>query len=675
MTDPWSNLDGRAANAARLLAVDAVEAAQSGHPGAAISLAPVAHLLFQRTMRHDPRDPDWVGRDRFVLSCGHASMLLYAQLYLSGYDLEIDDLAAFRRLHSRTPGHPERGVTAGVDASTGPLGQGIAMAVGMAMAFKHQRAVYDPNAAVGESPFDRRVWVIASDGDLQEGASYEAGALAGRQQLDNLTVIYDDNGIQIEGSTSLAWDEDVPARFSAQRWRVSVVGRAARGDVDVAGVDRAIAAADGDPRPHLIVLKSEIAWPAPTARGTAGAHSGALGADEVRRLREVTGSPATPFEVEADVLGYTRRAIDRGQSLHASWNDAMERWERENPDLAEQWRAAQVRELPAGLAAAMPSFEVGSKLATRDASAKVIQALAAQIPELMGGSADLAEANKTLIAASASFLPEGDGRLGRNIHWGVRELGMTAALNGMLLAGGVRAFAATFLVFSDFQRPAVRLAALMNLPAIYVWTHDSVAVGPDGPTHQPIEQLPSLRAMPGLTLIRPADARETVAAWLVALEQEGPTGLVLCRQPLPTLDQPSATTLAGVRRGAYVLSGDLDASLLLIATGSEVGLALAAATEVRAAGVKVRVVSMPSREIFERQDAAYRDSVLPPRLTQRVVIEAAATFGWRDIAGDRGVVVGIDEFGLSGGGDDVPRAFGMTVERVLEAIETVRAQA
>lgn len=660
--------------AARLLAVDSVERANSGHPGAALSLAPVATLLFQRYIRHDPNDPEWVGRDRFVLSCGHASMLLYTQLYLTGYDVTLADLQAFRTLHSRTPGHPEHGMTPGVDATTGPLGQGLAMAVGMAMTFAHQRAVYDADAVPGESPFDRRVWVLASDGDLQEGLSYEAGALAGRHQLSNLTVIYDDNDIQIEGSVTLTWSEDRAARFAAQGWRVTQVARAAGGDIDVEALDRALSA-PGDERPHLVVLKSEIAWPAPNARGTAGSHGAPLGADEVAAVREQLGDFSAPFEVADDVLAHVRRAAERGQALHVEWDEQMATWQSSNPELADQWAAAIGRILPDGLPHALPVFEVGSKLATRDASGKVIQALAEQLPELIGGSADLAEPNRTEIKNSHSFLPEGNGRTGRNIHWGVREHAMAAAVNGMLLAGGVRPFAGTFLVFSDYQRPAIRLAALMGLPAVYVWSHDSIALGQDGPTHQPIEHLSSLRAMPGMTVIRPADPNETSAAWLVALEQDGPTGLALCRQPLTTLDLPVERILDGVRHGAYVVSDDADPEVVVIGTGSELELAVEAAAQARSEGTRVRVISMPSRELFDRQDAAYRESLLPAAVTARVVVEAASPFGWRDVVGASGVIVGIDHFGLSAPAADAQRECGMTVERVSAAIREALSNA
>ncbi|MGN0095997.1 MAG: transketolase [Corynebacterium sp.] len=657
--------------AARLLAADAVEAAQSGHPGAAISLAPVATLLYGKYIRHDPQDPTWFGRDRFILSCGHASMLLYAQLHLTGYDLSLDDLKNFRRLGSKTPGHPEYGITPGVDATTGPLGQGFAMGVGMAMAFAHQRAVYDAETPAGDSPFDRRVWVLASDGDLEEGISYEAGSLAGRHQLNNLTVLYDRNRIQIDGATDLAWSEDVVARFEAQGWRVSTVPRASDGDIDITLLDDVLSG-EGDHRPHLVVLDSEIAWPSPTARGTAGSHGAPLGAEEVAGLRRELGVDTAPFDIPDAILDATRKAVTVGAELHRQWDSRMEQWAAKNPERAADLRRAVDREVPGELNDSLPQWEPGTLVSTRDASRDTIQVLAEQLPELVGGSADLADPNRTAIASSGSFLPEDGGRTGRNVHWGVREFAMAAAVNGMVLAGGTRVFAGTFLTFSDYERAALRLAALMKLPSIFVWSHDSIALGQDGPTHQPIEHLASLRAMPGFTSIRPADANETAAAWTVALEQDVPTGLVLCRQPLKTLDIAPEGIIDGVRRGAYIVSSDStteDPDVILIGTGSELELAMDAATTLRGNGVSVRVVSMPSRDLFDRQDDKYRASVLPPRIRARVVVEAATTFGWGDIIGDTGVAVGIDHFGESGPAADVQRACGMTAERVVAAAD------
>lgn len=660
----------RAVTTARLLAVDAIEQANSGHPGAALSLAPVADTLFQNHVRHDPGDPQWIGRDRFVLSCGHASMLLYSQLFLTGYDVTLDDLKSFRTLHSRTPGHPEYGWTPGVDATTGPLGQGIAMAVGIAMAFAHQRALYDPQTPAGESPFDRHVWVLASDGDLQEGISYEAGAFAGRQQLGNLTVIYDDNEIQIDGATSLAWDEDVKRRFEAQGWEVSVVQRAEGGDIDVGALDHALVNHRTQQRPHLVVLKSEIAFPAPEARGTSDSHGSPLGKDEVEALRGELGVKDVPFEVDPDVLAYTRRAKVRGRELHDRWDQMMEKWSRQNPTSKNAWDRAISRFIPEDLESKLPVFGPGSKLSTRGASGKVIQVLAGELPDLMGGSADLATPNQTTIEGGGDFLP-GVDRTGRNIHWGVREMLMVAAMNGISLAQGTRVYGGTFLVFSDYQRAAVRLAALMQVPTIFVWTHDSVALGQDGPTHQPIEHMASLRAMPGLTIIRPADPNETAAAWLVALQQRGPTGLIFCRQPLTTLDTPIEVVRQGLSRGGYVVEDDNDPEVILIGTGSELELAMASSKKLRESGRRVRVVSMPSTELFQKQSGEYQESVLPCTVRARVAIEAAATYGWREYVGDKGAVVGIDRFGESGPGDQVIEDLGMTQDNVIAAVNRV----
>ncbi|WP_423921567.1 transketolase [Frigoribacterium sp. 2-23] len=669
--------DRAAITTARLLALDAVERAGSGHPGTAAALAPVAHLLFQRHLRHDPAQPDWHGRDRFVLSCGHASILLYTQLFLTGYDVSLDDLKSFRTFGSTTPGHPELGHTPGVETTTGPLGQGLATAVGMAMGIKHDRALHDPDALPGASVFDRRVFVIASDGDLQEGISSEAGALAGRHELDNLVVIYDANDIQIEGDTNLTMSEDVGARFEAQGWRVDHVGLASGGDVDIEALDLVLSSDTGvGGRPHLVVLTSQIAWPAPNARNTAASHGAPLGAAEVEATRALLGVDTPAFTVEDDVLRTTRRALDRGRELRETWQRAFEAWEQAEPTRASSRRRALDRALPAGLEAALPTYEPGQALATRDASGHTIQALAAAMPELWGGSADLAEPNRTSISGGASFLPEegpGTGRAGRNVHWGVREHAMAAAMNGIALVGGSRFFAGTFLVFSDYQRPAIRLAALMQTPVTYLWSHDSVALGADGPTHQPIEHLASLRAIPGFAVVRPADAAETAAAWLAVLEKDAPAGLVLARQPLPVASTPAEDVIAGVRRGGYVVHGAASSSpdVVVVATGSEVALALEAVAAVPE--LDVRVVSMPCREWFAAQSEEYRESVLPSALRDRVVVEAATGFGWEGVTGPNGVMVGIDEFGLSAPAGDALRARGMTVERVVGAMRAVAA--
>ncbi|WOF22893.1 transketolase [Microbacterium betulae] len=675
----WGGLvDPQTVTTARLLAADAVDNAASGHPGTAIALAPVATLLFRSHIRHDPADPEWEGRDRFVLSCGHASILLYTQLFLSGYDVSLDDLRAFRTLGSRTPGHPEHGHTPGVETTTGPLGQGLATAVGMAMAFAHERAGFDVDAAPGASVFDRRVWVLASDGDLQEGLSYEAGALAGRLGLDNLTVVYDDNDIQIEGDTRLTSSEDTAARFAAQGWDVSRVPLGADGDVDLPALDRALRSPVREGMPRLVVLSSQIAFPAPGAVGTAASHGAPLGASETRALREVLGVDAPPFAVPADVLAGVEPVRARGAALHVEWDARRAAWAALDPERAAAHAAFRAGETPAALSAALPRYAAGASVSTRDASGAAIQAIAAHVPGLWGGSADLAEPNRTAIHGGGSFLPPATGLgdlRGRNIHWGVREHAMASAMNGIALAGGWRVFGGTFLVFSDYQRPAIRLAALMGLPVTYVWSHDSVALGQDGPTHQPIEHLASLRAIPGLAVVRPADANETVAAWSALLDRREPAGLVLGRQGVPVLDVPYETVEAGVRRGAYAVVDVAEPDAVVVATGSELALALEAAERLAAEGVRVRVVSMPSREWFAAQDAGYREDVLPAAVTARVVVEAAASFGWHDVAGPDGVIVGIDEFGLSAPADEALRARGMTVERVVDALRATVARA
>lgn len=666
-----NELDADVVIAARLLSLDAVEQAKSGHPGAAIALAPLATLLFQKHIRHDPRDPDWAGRDRFVLSCGHASILLYTQLHLTGYDVTLDDIRAFRTLDSRTPGHPEYRHTPGVETTTGPLGQGLGTAVGMAMAFAHERALFDAEAPAGESVFDRRVWVLASDGDLQEGISYEAGALAGRLGLDNLTVVYDDNDIQIEGDTRLTSSERTADRFRAQGWHVDEVALRGDGEVDTATLDAHLSAPGPAGMPRLVIVKSQIAFPSPGAVGTAASHGAPLGAIEASALREVLGVTTGPFEIAAEVLDTARKAVARGAALHAEWDARAAAWRERQPELAAAHDAFIARTLPAELDELLPSYEAGTSVSTRDASGAAIQALAAATPSLWGGSADLAEPNRTAIHGGGSFLPastELGSYAGRNIHWGVREHAMAAAMNGIALAGGWRVFAGTFLVFSDYQRPSIRLASLMGVPVTYVWSHDSVALGQDGPTHQPIEHLASLRAIPGFTVVRPADANETVAAWSALAHSESPAGLVLGRQGVPVLDLPADTVRAGVPRGGYVVADVDSPAAVIIATGSEVALAIEAATTLTAEGVHVRVVSMPSREWFAVQDADYRESVIPSTITARVVVEAATSFGWHDLAGALGEIVGIDEFGLSAPADQALAARGMTVERVVEAV-------
>ncbi|MGW4730222.1 transketolase family protein [Streptomyces shenzhenensis] len=664
--------DARAVAVARALAVDAVEAAGSGHPGTALALAPVAHLLFQRHIRHDPAAPSWEGRDRFVLSCGHASILQYVQLHLTGYGLELDDLRRFRRLGSLTPGHPEYRHTAGVETTTGPLGQGVATAVGMAMALKRDEERLTGADTSPGGPAGRTVWVLCSDGDLQEGISYEAGALAGRHRLDNLVVVWDDNSIQIEGDTGLTTHEDTAARFRAQGWFVQTVALGADGDVDAEALDRALAAARAETgRPSFVALKSQIAFPAPNAVNTAASHGAPLGAAEAAAVKEVLGIEGE-FTVPADVLEHTRQALARGAGLHADWDRELARWAAEHPEAATARERAVRPADPDRVARVLPEFEPGADIAPRDASGKVIQALAAELPRLWGGSADLGDSNRTTIASGGSFLPAdedgGSGLRGRNVHWGVREHAMAAALNGIALVGYDTPFAGTFLVFSDYQRPSLRLAALMKLPVIHVWSHDSVALGADGPTHQPVEHLAALRAMPGLAVVRPADATETAAAWLAALGRPGPVGLALARQGLPVLPTDAGTVRAGVARGAYVVTDTQEAAdVVLLASGSEVALAMAARDLLATRAVAARVVSVPCLDWFMAQDAEYRDRVLPPSVRARVVVEAGTAFGWHGLLGEHGRTVTVDDFGTSAPAQDALTAVGLTEDAVVEA--------
>ncbi|MER8161221.1 transketolase [Streptomyces sp. NPDC094472] len=665
--------DERAIAVARALAVDAVEAAGSGHPGTALALAPVAHLLFQRHIRHDPADTSWEGRDRFVLSCGHASILQYTQLYLTGYGVELEDLRRFRQLGSLTPGHPEYGHTTGVETTTGPLGQGVATAVGMAMALKRDQGRLTGADAAADGVPDRTVWVLCSDGDLQEGISYEAGALAGRHRLDNLVVIWDDNSIQIEGSTDLTTREDTVGRFTAQGWFVQTVGLAADGDIDTDALDTALSSARAHTgQPSLIALKSQIAFPAPNAVNTAAAHGAPLGPAEAAAVKAQLGVTGEPFTVPAGVVRHTRRAVDRGAELHRAWDTALAKWTAAHPERA-QARAHAIRPVDtAAVADALPTFDPGAPVAPRDASGKVIQTLAETLPRLWGGSADLGDSNRTTIAPGGSFLPAdedgGRGLSGRNVHWGVREHAMAAAMNGISLVGYDTPFAGTFLVFSDYQRPSLRLAALMNLQVVYVWTHDSVALGADGPTHQPVEHLAALRAMPGLSVVRPADATETAAAWLSALGRPGPVGLALARQALPVLQTPIDQVREGVARGAYVVA-DTDGApdVVLLASGSEVPLALKAAESLAQRDVAARVVSVPCKEWFTEQNTAYRDAVLPPSIRARVVVEAGCAFGWHDLLGEHGRTVTVDGFGTSAPPAQAMASVGMTEPAVVAA--------
>lgn len=684
----WEPLDDRAVDTARILAADAVEKVGNGHPGTAMSLAPAAYLLFQKVMRRDPQDSSWLGRDRFILSCGHSSLTQYVQMYLGGYGLELEDLEALRTWGSVTPGHPEYGHTDGIEMTTGPLGQGISSAVGFAYASRYERGLFDPDAAAGTSPFDHFVYVIASDGDLQEGIASEASSLAGHQKLGNLVVIYDDNQISIEDDTGIAFTEDVAARYEAYHWHVQVVDWKKTGAYveDVQALSDAIDAAKGETdKPSLIVLKTIIGWPSPTKQNSGKIHGSALGADELAAVKKVLNfDPEEHFAVEPDVIEHTRKAIDRGSAARAEWQKSYDEWATANPDRKKLLDRLESGAIPEGLENALPVFDAGKDVSTRSASGKVINALAEVMPELWGGSADLAESNNTTIEAAESFVPSvhsthewtGD-RYGRVLHFGIREHAMAAIVNGIVLHGPTRAFGGTFLIFSDYMRPAVRLAALMQIPSIYVWTHDSVALGADGPTHQPIEQLTALRAIPGLDVIRPADANETAYAWLAMLERRnGPAGIALSRQNLPVFERgdadASGDTLASAShtsKGAYVLAeapgGTPD--VILIATGSEVQFALEARTSLKSEGINARVVSAPCLEWFYEQDAAYQEEVLPAKITARASMEAGIALGWRGIVGDRGRSVSIEHYGASADYETLYREFDLTTEHLVAA--------
>ncbi|MET7456124.1 transketolase [Streptomyces sp. NPDC005574] len=674
-TFEWTELDRRAVDTARLLAADAVQRVGNGHPGTAMSLAPAAYTIFQKVMRHDPADPEWTGRDRFVLSPGHTSLTLYTQLFLAGYELELDDLKAFRTHGSKTPGHPEYGHTAGVETTTGPLGQGVANAVGMAMAARYERGLFDPEAPEGESPFDHTVWAIVSDGDLEEGISAEASSLAGHQRLGNLVFLYDDNHISIEGDTATAFSEDVLKRYEAYGWHVQRIEPAADGDIDVHALHSALRAAQAETgRPSIIAMRTIIAWPAPNARNTEAAHGSALGEDEIAATKRTLGfDPEQTFQVEPEVLDRTREALDRGAREHATWDKRIDKWRAGDPERAALFDRVVAGQLPEGWEDSLPVFETGASVATRAASGKVLQALGAVIPELWGGSADLAGSNNTTIDKNSSFLPGGNplpgaDPYGRTIHFGIREHSMAAEMNGITLHGNTRIYGGTFLVFSDYMRNAVRLSALMQLPVTYVWTHDSIGLGEDGPTHQPVEHLASLRAIPGLNVVRPADANETAIAWREILRRHAtnpaPHGLVLTRQGVPTYASDEGTAKGGYVR---VESSTGTPEVVLIATGSEVQLAVAARERLEAEGVGTRVVSMPSVEWFEEQPREYRDSVLPPSVKARVAVEAGIGLTWYRFTGDAGRVVSLEHFGASADAKTLFAEFGFTAENVAEA--------
>ena len=677
----WTDLDQRAVDVGRVLAADAVQKVGNGHPGTAISLSPLAYTLFQKVMRHDPADPNWIGRDRFVLSIGHSSLTLYNQLYLAGYGLELEDIASLRTWGSLTPGHPEYGHTKGVEMTTGPLGQGLASAVGMAMASRRERGLLDPDAPKGESPFDHFVYVVGGEGCLEEGVTSEACSLAGTQHLGNLIFIYDDNRISIEDDTIIAFSEDVLMRYESYGWHTQHVDWTNGGSEyveDVNALYSAIEAAKAvTDRPSIIKLSTIMAWPSPTKQGTGAAHGSALGADEIAGLKKALGlDPDKSFDVANEVIAHTRgQAADNAAAARGNWEKQFAAWREAHPERSALLDRLVAKELPEGWDDVLPAFEVGKSIATRAASGEVLSALAPVLPELWGGSADLAGSNNTTMKGEPSFLPAdrvsadwSGHENGRTLHFGIREHGMGAIVNGIVLHGLTRAYGGTFFVFADYMRGAVRLAAVMNIPSVFVWTHDSIGVGEDGPTHQPIEHLWAYRAIPGLDIVRPADANETAAAWKGILERRegGPVGIVLSRQNLPVLE---GTSVEGVDKGGYVLSdsttGTVDVQLL--ATGSEVTLAVESQKALAAEGIGARVISLPCLEWFAAQDVEYRNSVILPDVKARVSIEAGATFGWVQYVGDAGRSVGINHYGASAAGDKLFKEFGFTVENVVAA--------
>ncbi len=673
----WSELDDLAVTYARALAMDAVQKAGHGHPGTAMSLAPVAYNLFQRHLVHDPADPKWLGRDRFVLSCGHSSLTLYIQLFFSGYGLEMDDLKTFRTWNSLTPGHPEFGHTAGVEMTTGPLGAGIATAVGMAMAARYERGLFDPSAPANSSLFDHNIWVLCSDGDLQEGVSAEASSLAGTQALGNLKVIYDDNRISIEGDTHLAFTEDVSARYRAYGWNVIDVAAAADGNVDLLALDAAMVAAKSEvTRPTLIRMSSVIAWPAPSARNTAESHGSALGAEEISATKVLLGlNPEESFAMPTEVLSHVRQVKDRGARIRESWNEKFSLWQKNNPDGAALLQRIVSGDLPKGWDDHLPQYEPGKEVATRKASGEVIAALAKVLPEFWGGSADLAGSNNTTISSAGSFLPAsstmaGANPYGRMIHFGIREHAMGSILNGVALHGLSKCFGGTFAVFSDYMRPAVRLAAIMDLPSIFIWSHDSIGLGEDGPTHQPIEHLASLRAIPNFAVVRPADANEVREAWKEILIRRKPVGLLLSRQNLPVFDRSTHSSETLVSKGAYILKdSEKPADVLLIATGSEVSIALAVQSALAEKSIAARVVSAPCLEWFNQESAAYRESVIPKATRLKVSIEAGIAQGWREYIGDNGIAISLEHYGASASATKLFSEFGFGADVIVAKIE------
>ncbi|MDU3164418.1 MAG: transketolase [Corynebacterium sp.] len=681
--EDWSELDTRAIDTVRVLAADAVQKCGSGHPGTAMSLAPLAYTLYQRVINHDPADVHWAGRDRFVLSVGHSSLTQYIQLYLGGFGLEMEDLEQLRTWGSRTPGHPEVHHTDGVEITTGPLGQGLASSVGMAMAARKERGLFDPEAPAGESPFDHYIYTIASDGDLQEGVTAEASSLAGTQKLGNLIVFWDDNRISIEDDTNIAFNEDVVARYEAYGWHVQTV----ESGEDVVAIEAAVKAAQAETdRPSFIRVKTVIGYPAPNKMNTGGVHGAALGDDEVAATKEVLGfDPERSFHIDDEVIAHTRMLRERGTEKHSAWQEKFDAWAAANPESKALFDRMNARELPQDFSADLPEWELGETLATRKASEAAIQALAASLPEMWGGSADLAGSNNTVIKGADSFGPAAITTdmwsaqpYGRNLHFGIREHAMSAIMNGIALHGNTRVYGGTFLIFSEYQYPAVRLGSLMSTDTYYVWTHDSIGLGEDGPTHQPVETLSALRAIPNLSVIRPADANETAQAWAAALEYKAaPKGLALSRQGLPVLEGTKEKAHDGVRRGAYVLVEESKETpeVILLATGSEVQLAVAAAKELEAAGTATRVVSAPCLEWFDEQDDAYRESVLPSKVQARVSIEAGIAMPWHKYTGSFGRSISIEHYGASAPAGELFEKFGFTTAAVVKAAQESLAAA
>jgi len=677
----WDALDDQAVVVSRALAMDAVQKVGNGHPGTAMALAPVAYTLFQRILKHDPAEPNWLGRDRFVLSAGHSSLTLYIQLFLSGYELELSDLQSFRTAGAKTPGHPEFGHTAGVEITTGPLGSGLSSAVGMAMAARYEKGLLDPESKT--SLFEHDIWVIASDGDLQEGISSEACSLAGTQELGNLKVIYDDNRISIEGDTHVAFTEDVSLRFKAYGWNVIEVAALSNGDVNQIALESAMLKIQNEKtKPSLIRLKTVIAWPAPKAQGTAESHGSALGAEEIAATKIALGlDPEKSFDVPESVLKHSRKVLERGAALKAKWDSELATWAKSNPEKSELLKRLQSRQLPRGWEQAIPTFESGKDLATRAASGKIINAIASVLPEFWGGSSDLAGSNNTSINGGDSFLPTSSkmkdaNPYGRIVHFGIREHAMGAILNGIALHGLTRAFGGTFLVFSDYMRGAVRLAALMNIPSIFIWSHDSIGLGEDGPTHQPVEHIASLRLIPNLAIVRPADANETAVAWREIITRNKPVGLALSRQNLPVFERSASNSADGVAKGAYVIAETTSSpDVILIATGSEVHVAIEASRTLAEQNISARVVSAPCLKWFEEQSDSYKESILPKNLKARVSIEAGVGTGWQKYVGDNGEIISLEHFGASASAGTLFKEYGFTPENIVAAAKRTIARA